>query len=105
MLLECAQNSVRQTSSLHALGLVLGIQEWGDNFNQRLIAPKECLEEISSMDVEPDAVIVVSDIFVNGKATVKVSPREMYFAFLASFFQKIVSETHNNFRKYLERNF
>jgi len=61
MLLECARSSVRQTSALQALGLVLGIREWGDNFNQRLIAPKECLEAISLMEEEFDDVVAVGN--------------------------------------------
>ena len=57
MLLECAHASVKHMSCLHALGLLLGVPEWTDSFNLRLIAPKECVEAIRTMDVDENDML------------------------------------------------
>lgn len=41
-----------RATRLHALGLLLGVQEWTEDYSQRLVAPRACVEIVHGMDVD-----------------------------------------------------
>lgn len=40
--------TMKQRSQLQVLGILLGIREWSESFQERLTAPADCVKEIDA---------------------------------------------------------
>ena len=56
-------STLQQHSRLHSLGMLLGIGEWSQSFQQRLTLPENCVERPEKIDFGDGKAIDVVKIF------------------------------------------